>query len=228
MTLRSIVQKLREEGHRVSYRVREDGSIRVTSIDGRKFAAKYSEGNAEARLIAGAPLSERRTRQLQRGRTTRAANLAKKAKAPKKAPLPTEIRKALRRAQRLIRKKGKSTGTITAENVRYNIETYGEEEALARLNATSRYYQGYAYELNVRHLADRMSDDGYKLDVMELVDLGDKVWNARISFLEEWIDPSLALLYDLEEYARKNPNDVQHIHALGLRTVAQLKAIYGW
>ncbi len=226
MTLRSIVQKLREEGHRVSYRVRDDGSIRVTSIDGRKFAAKYSEGNAEARRIAGAPLSERRTRQLQKGRTKRAANLAKKAKAPKKAPLPTEIRKALRRAQRLIRKKGVAEGTVTAENVRYNIAKYGEEEALRKLNRLSRYYQGYAYEVNVRLLSDRMKADGNKLGSAALVNLAARVWNSRETFMEKWINPSLDVLYDLETGTRGA--DAKRVDELCRRAVATLLSIYGW
>ena len=49
MTNREIVSKLRELGHDVEIYVRKDGSIRVTSLDGKKYSSRLSEGVAAAR-----------------------------------------------------------------------------------------------------------------------------------------------------------------------------------
>lgn len=228
MTLRGIVQQLRTEGHRVSYRVRKDGSIRITSIDGRKFSAQYSAGNVEARRLAGKPLSERRTRQLEKGRAKVKTNLAKKAKKPRKAPLSPEIRKALRRAQRRIRKKGKAEGTVTAENVRYNVDTYGEEEAMERLDALAHYYEGYAYSDNVRYLKDRIYYDGEKMNSGLLVRLSEEIQERAAEFLEEWIQPAYEILYDMEAAAKNAGNDANEIHSIATEGYYNLKRLFGW
>lgn len=234
MTLRGIVQQLRTEGHRVSYRVRKDGSIRVTSIDGRKFSAQYSAGNAEARRIAGVTLSERRTRQLEKGRAISKKVAAKVRKAKKanrtyvkKAPLSPEFKKELRKAQRAIRQKGKGQGTVTASNVRYNIEEYGEEEAMKKLKQQTRYHLGYAYPENIQALYERMKYDGEKLNSPELVALAEKVLDNAAIFREIWIERSLDILYDLEEATKKlkRQSTIKKHCDLAVR---QLLAVYGW
>lgn len=49
MTNRQVVAKLRELGHEVEVYVRKDGSIRVTSLDGKKYSSRLSEGVQAAR-----------------------------------------------------------------------------------------------------------------------------------------------------------------------------------
>lgn len=51
MTNRQVVAKLRELGHDVEIYQRKDGSIRVTSIDGKKYKSNLSEGVEAARKI---------------------------------------------------------------------------------------------------------------------------------------------------------------------------------
>ena len=62
--LRQVVKILNSQGHNIEYRNRTDGSIIVTSIDGRK--TKIVEGNRTIRIMAGVPLSEKRKTQTTR------------------------------------------------------------------------------------------------------------------------------------------------------------------
>lgn len=227
MNLRQIVKTLREQGHRVGYKVRKDGSIRITSIDGRKYSPRLSEGNRAARSMAGGRLSERKERQLEKGRKTHATNVAKKRKArPRPKKLSDRVLKELRKAQRAIRQAGEAKGTVTAQNVRYNLEQYGEEETIRRLRKNARYYQGFAYEENVRMLSDRMRADAEKLGSDALISLSYKIWEEREAFLERWIPLSLEILYDLEKKAERLSE--QYYKYIGDQAAAALKSIYGW
>lgn len=225
MNLRQIVKTLREQGHRVGYKVRKDGSIRITSIDGRKYSPRLSEGNRAARSMAGGRLSERKERQLEKGRKTHATNVAKRRK-PRPKKLSDRVLKELRKAQRAIRQAGEGKGTVTARNVRYNLDQYGEEETLRRLRKTTRYYQGFAYEENVRALSDRIMADAHKVGSVSLLALAGKVWERRETFLEKWIEPSLEVLYTLEVSVQGLADQYQKEQ--GDICAATLKSIYGW
>ena len=225
MNLRDIVKQLRASGHKVGYKARKDGSIRITSIDGKKFSSKYSEGNKTARAMTGRTLSERKTRQLEKGRGQRQRNLGRRIRKPVPKMNP-EVRRALRKAQRAIRKAGQSSGTVTARNVRYYIDQYGEEEAIKKLGKVTRYYQGIAYEENVRALSDRMAADGYKLGHDKLVALSRRVWENRETFLEKWIAPALETLYMLEISTNGLPAG-EGISAAD-KAYTTLLSIFGW
>ena len=229
MTLRNVIKLLRRSGIKVSYRARKDGSIRVTSINGRRFSAQYSEGNKQARLMAGVTLSERRARQLEGERERIAKRIAKgKPRKPRVPKLNPEVQRALRKAQRLIRKAGAAEGTVTARNVRYNIKVYGEEEALRRLNRTSRYYQGYAYEENVKAFTDRMREDGNKLLSEELVTLSGYIWENRQKVTERQLQAGLEKIYDMEDYCAKHLDDRAAIDRKTYETYVILKATFRW
>ena len=63
MTMMEVVRQLQAQGHEVDFYVRKDGGILVKNIDGEKFPSGAS-GNARARQIAGASISEARISQL--------------------------------------------------------------------------------------------------------------------------------------------------------------------
>ena len=64
MKLIDIVETLQSEGHRVKYRIRTDGGLIITSIDGKKFSS-LTEGNRTARsMVVGGELSFARSEQV--------------------------------------------------------------------------------------------------------------------------------------------------------------------
>ena len=202
--LRDIVGQLRRQGHRIIYKVRKDGSIRITSIDGRKFSSRLSQGNMTARAMAGKPMSERALHQRRQY-----SNRIRKHRIPKKkrAPLSPELKKAIRRAQRVIRKAtqgGKTVGTISTANVRHVLENEGEEAAINKLERAVRYFQGYAYEENVDALLMRvhMLQNQFRQSdaavAAQLERLYGKILAKRAVFREAWINPTYTVLYDIE------------------------------
>lgn len=61
MTLREIVEQLRQGGSTVNYRARKDGSIVIKSINGRKYKGKA--GNFVARALTGQTPTAKQTAQ---------------------------------------------------------------------------------------------------------------------------------------------------------------------
>ena len=63
MTMMEVVRQLQAQGHEVDFYVRKDGGILIRKIDGERFPSGAS-GNARARQLVGASLSEAREKQL--------------------------------------------------------------------------------------------------------------------------------------------------------------------
>ena len=156
MTLKQIVKQLLEKGHKITYTLRKDGSIVIRRIDGVAYQNK--QGNAEARALAGVKLSPAKEAQLLKLRTP-TGRFGNKATAP----LPDPIRKELRKAQRVFRKRGVKEGKPTTRNIRYTLREYGEAEVYRRLKQAIRYARGVAYPENVRTLSMRILADANKL-----------------------------------------------------------------
>lgn len=76
MTLKAIVIQLRSRGHEVRYSIRADGGIRITSLDGKAY--RLSEGNREARRLAGTTLSGKAIQQRQFAMGRRPKGISKK------------------------------------------------------------------------------------------------------------------------------------------------------
>lgn len=168
-----VVKMLRLQGHDVQYRKRSDGGILITKIDGQSF--KLAQGNTLAREIVGVTLSEARKEQLKEIGKTLYKRVKNKETGKyetftlspakrKKIPLTNDLKKLLRKAQRL-QKKTKVDAKVTTSKVRYQLMHYGEEEARSKLLERIRYFQGYAYEENVRWLIKRLNAINFNYDL---------------------------------------------------------------
>ena len=147
MTLKNIVKNLNKTGHNIIYRVRTDGGIVVTSVDGIK--TKIVEGNRIIRTMAGLPLSEKRKAQTSR-------NVAEKIIKPIK--ISTRTRDMLAQAKKALEKSNVKM-KLTTDRLREHIKLYGEEWAYDHTKKLKRYFQGYAYEENVDNLKNIFEDD---------------------------------------------------------------------
>ena len=209
MTLKEIVKVLESQGHSIKFVVRTDGSIRITHIDGSKRFSG-STGNAIARAMVGATLSEARTTQLAKIRTPK-----KKWGHKKLDPLPDEVTKAIRRVQRLYRKAGAKSGIPTRKHYRENLKRFGKEEADRLLRQSERYIMGLAYEENVAVLVQRIRSDGWKYDSKGKTQEADALFQAAQhianfshSFKEKWISKIYEWLYDMETKGSPSPMEV--------------------
>lgn len=226
MTLKQIVNELRRLGHKVEFVKRKDGSIRIVELDGARFSSSYSQGNRLARDIAGERLSERKQSQMERGR--KSAETQRKSPAVKRArqrlpQISPEAKKALRRVQRALRKKGEGSGTVTTRQVRKNIERYGEEKAIELLERQRRYHEGFAYPENVETLASRVEIDAVATNNEALKRVASWIRAHAQSFREEWIGPINELLYDLEQVATWA--DEEEVRRKANETAAEILAI---
>lgn len=200
-----VVKMLRLQGHDVQYRKRSDGGILITKIDGQSF--KLAEGNTLAREIVGVTLSEARKEQLKeigktlygkvKNKDTNKYELVTLTRAQrKKIPLTNDLKKLLRKAQR-IQKKTKVDGKVTTSKVRYQLTHYGEEEAKKKILERIRYFQGYAYEENVRWLIRRLSAINYEYDFAfdEIIAFSER----NISYIKDsYIEEINQVIYNLE------------------------------
>lgn len=156
MTLKNIVKNLNKTGHSITYRVRTDGGIVVTSVDGIK--TKIVEGNRIVRNLANTPISQKRFTQTQR-------NITEKIIKP---AIDKKISNTLHYAQRLL-KDSNVKMKLTTKRLRENIDLVGEEEAYNHINRIKRYLQGYAYEENVDNLKNIIKHDFRKSELRDKI-----------------------------------------------------------
>lgn len=215
-SLISSVIELREKGYRIKYRTRSDGGIIVQSINGKRFTG--AEGNRIVRELTGNVLSEARERQL-------ASNVSEfiRGQHTKKAPIASDLKKELRKAQALWRKRGlaeKGQGRILMKNVRKRIAREGMESAFQSLRNIQRYARGYAYEENVVLLASRVSrmsievkgDDKEAQELRAIIaDTNQYILNHKDDFLEEWIEPINNEAYDHTRSVRSRILEIRRI-----------------
>lgn len=199
MSLIQIVQKLQSEGHQIRYRVRNDGGIIVTEINGSKYTG--AKGNAVARSLVGATLSEAKKVQLE--------SIKKLAGRGRKLSQPSEdIKKYLRKVQRVWRKNvDKSKGRITMKKLRWNIEHLGIERAKEKLHQAYRYALGLAYDENITALVQYIQQASNKLgNPAELEALINAIERNRDKIREEDIKGAYEELYELNN--GRNPKDI--------------------
>lgn len=190
--MKNVISELIRRGHSVKYFKRKDGGYRILNIDGVTYTG--SKGNAVARAMVGATLSERRTRQLEHIRKTHKKAWKEGGFGYKKTirhPLPEDIEKMLKRTQRKYRKSlGKGGMTITRKNVVYTFENYGYAEAMRTLRESYKYASGIAYEENVIHLIDSIRTiESFSDYPDEWEKLADYIYSIIDTFKEEWIWP---------------------------------------
>lgn len=190
MTMRELVTNLQANGHKVTYNVRRDGGIRITSLDGIKYTG--SNGNKVARALTGATLSTRREAQLKKIRTKK-GNWGHRKRVN---PLPDDVVKRIRKIQRLMRKNEiNRTGIVTQRNYRYVLKTEGKEEADRRLAQAERYALGLAYTENVDALLSRLKQDLDKRNDANVRKARKLIKDKREEFKEKWLSEILESLY---------------------------------
>ena len=194
MTMMEVVRKLQAQGHEVNFYVRRDGGILVKNIDGEKFPTGAS-GNARARQLAGASISEARISQLK---------YATRARGVKKPSLDDEIAKEFYRVKKKWNKAFKAkggkphpAGYFGWRRIKYAIDHYGRDETLRRIREAERYASGIAYAKNVEILAQYIKSVGDQLNSPELTKLSENIIANAYSIKEEWIKPAYDELYKL-------------------------------
>ena len=130
MTMMEVVRQLQTQGHEVDFYVRKDGGILVKKIDGERFTTGAS-GNARARQIVGASISEARISQLK---------YATRARKVKKPNIDDAVKKEYDRVKKKWNKAFKAkggkphpAGYFGWNRIKYAVEHYGKEEALRRI-----------------------------------------------------------------------------------------------
>ena len=188
-----IIKILEAQGHEVEYAHRKDGGYIIKKIDGQKFSGKL--GNEFARTMVGAKLSQARQVQLARIRTP------KGKRAQKLAPLPEDVKRALRKVQRTWRKKHPDIrGTASTKNIRYFWKEHGTEATIQSLDKSYRYAQGLAYIDNVNFLLQRIRNDLDKVPNSAMENVYNLIERHALDMKEEWLQP---LHYDcLQEWER--------------------------
>ena len=169
MTMMDVIALLKDMNMDVQYTKRKDGGVRVTKIGNQRFTG--STGNAVARDMVGATLSERRVAQLKTIKTPKGKWGHKKTTEK----LDEETIKRIRRVQRKMRKTGVNrTGAVTQRNYKWILKHEGKAEADRRLTQAERYVSGLAYVENVDALVSRLKLDNKKLknkDIEEAIEL---------------------------------------------------------
>ena len=195
MSVKEIIEELQRLGYEVSSRKRKDGGYIITKINGQTF--KGASGNKAARSMLGIELSSARAEQL-------SFNVQKYIQGTKKkATLDEEMKKDLRKVQRIWRK-NKVKARITAKKVKEHIKQEGREAAKEYLQRQARYGEGYAYLENVYYLAQYIEDIGKGIlsnDQLqnEVYALAEYIRSKANTFKEEWIEKCYQFAYFMIE-----------------------------
>ena len=202
MNVAKMIQELEKMGFKVNARRRTDGGWIITKINDMTFTG--ASGNQYARQVLGVELSQARIEQTH-------FNVQKYISGQKKkATLDEEMKKELRKVQRVWRKH-KVQGRITAKKVKEHLRDSGRKEAMEYLKRQSRYGQGYAYTENVRYLADyvrgiaKSMEDRDKELANACYKVADFIESKEATFKEEWISRVYSYWYEVRE-SGYNPN----------------------
>ena len=199
MTIIDLIKELQKLDYDVQFRKRSDGGYLITKINGQRY--KGAAGNIRAREITGTTISQARAVQLARIRPPKKIAPSQR----KKAPLPEDLLKLLRKTQREWRKKHPDIrGSISMRGLRYQYETYGRDQAIASLDKAYRYSQGLAYIDNVEWLLQRLEGIQSKLNTFEQAKLNrliEKIKLHELTFKEAWISEIYEEIYELEKGA---------------------------
>ena len=194
MSTRQLVTVLQKQGHQVTYYIRKDGGVLITSIDGTKF--KGASGNKVARWMAGEQISQRRAQQL------KTITQQRKIKPRKIQPTtPDNLEKIRKRVMRKWRK-ANLTGSISKRNLKRMIEDRGIEGAAKYLEEMERRSEGKAYFGSIDGLIARIEQDMINADPNDqeaLEELIKLINQYREIFKQEWIQPIVDKLYEWEQ-----------------------------
>lgn len=198
MLLKDIIKDLIDTGFEIEYRIRQDGGLLITKINGVSF--KGASGNARARQIAGVQLSEAQISQ-------RSFNVRKYIKGYKhpKDKFDDDLKAAVKRVQYQWRK-NKVHGRITMRKAREHFKHEGKRGVLEYLSKMERYGKGFAYEENVRWLsnytrnvAEGLGLNGEQQARAKYIELAQFILNIAERFREEWIMKVYSYLYEVRD-----------------------------
>ena len=204
MTTRQVASTLTSRGYTITYRVRKDGGILITSINGQKF--KGASGNRQARNLLGseAKLSLAREQQLKTIKPPKGARI--------KVTLPENIKAKLKEVQALYKKfkVPMKQGRITARIVKKIIKEEGIQSAYTKLERATRYAEGYATEATIQALVDYLKIQASMMDAKSqgLIEgfIADILINES-NIKDESIYPVYKVLYDLGKRDTKDVLD---------------------
>lgn len=194
MSVRQLIGELVSKGYKVTYRVRRDGGVIITSINGQKFSG--ASGNQRARLLTGHVLSLRRQQQLKKITKERVLKPRKI-----KVETPLDLEKYRKRVMRKWRKAG-LTGSISKKNLRKIIEDRGFDQAKIYLEEMERHTEGKAYYGQVDALLMRIEEDMKFTDDEEfsyLQQAYDLINENREDMKPDWIFTIFDELYKWEK-----------------------------
>ena len=197
MTIKDIIELLQQQGHDVEYYIRKDGGILIRKIDGKSYQG--ASGNAVARSMVGAKISEARRVQLHRITVKRTTG-------------DTDVDKELRKTQRVWRKnfgKTPEVGKKTLKKTKQYMEKYGKAETVRRLKEAQRYAEGLAYTENVIQLIQYMIEANNRWGSSALWDVIDKMETNMDKIKERNIKPTYDILYDIDHNVRLNPDNAE-------------------
>lgn len=194
MTIRQLKDKLIQQGYNVTYRVRKDGGILITSIDGHKY--KGATGNRAIRMLLGEDISKRRKAQLRK--ITR-----ERVRKPRKIVVetPEDLERFRKRVMRKWRQ-ANLTGSISKKNLKRIIEDRGIRGAELYLTEMERHTQGKAYYSQIEGLLARIEEDMNNAETDEIDYLQrayDLINNNKEDFKVEWIFQLYDELYNWEK-----------------------------
>lgn len=198
MLLKDIVSELQLKGFEIEFRQRSDGGLLITKINGVSF--KGASGNTRARQIAGVQLSEAQIQQ----REFNVKKYIKNFKKPKEK-FDEDLKQKVKRVQRIWRY-NKVNGRITMRKAREHFKQEGRKGVEDYLNKMARYGQGFAYDDNVRWLAEYARNVASGLAANnemnayeEYLKLADYIMQIRDTFREAWINPVYSYLYEVRD-----------------------------
>lgn len=151
VTLREVVDYLRGRGVNITFKERPDGSLRITSIDGIRYAG--SEGNNKARERAGMDMTA-----AQKEQRRKAQPKAVEGTKLKEPSLTIKERERLRVENRKRQKLGLES--LTAKQARQAKKDDGNLRAMLKRSANARIHAaGYAYRASILHDIDIIQND---------------------------------------------------------------------
>lgn len=187
MTLRKLISQAQQKGIDIQYSNRMDKKgrlrgVRIISIGGVKYSG--STGEKVLRSMFGESLSYKQSMQLE--------EITNKRRKP---ALPEDIKKSIRKIQRLARKRklagDEKVASIKTKNIRYTIKKYGEEQARKQLQQMERAVK----KLVPLHLWDE-----YITRVISDVEWVNNVFSGMLELLTEWQNLALSANVDKIDY----------------------------
>lgn len=201
MTMMDVIALLKDMNMEVQYTKRKDGGVRINRIGNQHFTG--STGNALAREMVGASLSERRVAQLKTIKTPK----GKWGNPKRTEKLEEDVVKRIRRVQRKIRKNNVNrTASVTQKNYKYVMEHEGKAEADRRLAQAERYAVGLAYVENVDALVKRLELDNQKIKDKNIEEAIQLIKDKRETMKESQLSDLIESTYLWEKTAKIDKN----------------------